>query len=185
MLLLNGAIMKFEKLEIEGAYLIKLEPFEDERGNFARAFCAEEFEKAGIDFKICQCNRSYNRKKGTIRGMHWQKEPYGEGKIVSCTKGAIFDVIADVRKDSKTYLKWYGVELTEDNNTMLYIPPYVAHGYQTLADDTYVFYQVSEFYKPDCYGVARYDDPALGIKWKDIKPVIINDRDKSYPLLEV
>ena len=177
--------MIFEKLEIEGAYLIKLEPITDERGNFSRVFCKKEFEKAGINFDTCQCNLSYNVKKGTIRGMHWQKEPYGEGKLVSCHKGAIYDVIADVRKDSPSYLKWHGIELTEDNYTMLYIPPYVAHGYQTLVDDTTVFYHVSEFFQPNYYGVARYDDPAFGIEWKDIKPVIINDRDKNYPLLEV
>ena len=177
--------MKFEKLDIDGAYLIKLEPIEDERGNFTRAFCYNEFKKVGIDFKVRQCNRSFNHKKGTIRGMHWQIEPYGEGKLVSCQKGAIYDVIADVRKDSPSYLKWYGVELTEDNYNMLYIPPYVAHGYQTLVDNTTVFYQVSEFFQPDYYGVVRYNDPAFNIEWKDIKPVTISERDKNYQDWEV
>ena len=178
--------MKFERIkEIDGAYLITIEPFEDERGTFSRRFCKKEFKNAGIDFTVCQCNLSTNHKKGTIRGMHWQKAPYAEGKLVSCHKGSIYDVIADVRKNSATYLNWFGVELTETNNKMLYIPPYVAHGYQTLTDDTTVFYQLSEYFYNDYYGVARYDDPAFGIKWKDIKPVIINDRDKNYKLLEL
>ena len=177
--------MKFEKIEIEGAYLITLEPFEDERGSFSRQFCKKEFEKAGIDFNICQCNLSTNYKKGTIRGMHWQKEPYAEGKIVSCYKGKIYDVIVDVRKNSLTYLKWYGIELTEDNNKMLYIPPYVAHGFQTLSDDTSVFYQLGEFFKKEYYTGVRYDDPAFNIAWKNITPVIINERDKNYALWTV
>jgi len=172
--------MKFEKLDIEGAYLITIEPYRDDRGTFERRFCKKEFENAGIDFNVCQSNLSKNLKKGTIRGMHWQREPYAEGKLVSCQKGAIYDVIADVRRNSPTYLKWFGVELTEDNDKMLYIPPYVAHGYQTLVDNTTVFYQVSEFFYPDYYGVMRYNDPAFGIEWRDIKPVIINKKDKNY-----
>ncbi len=171
--------MKFEKLFIEGAYLITAEPFKDERGTFARRYCKKEFKDAGIDFEICQCNFSTNYKKGTIRGMHYQKAPYAEGKLVSCYRGKIFDVIVDLRKDSKTYLQWYGVELSEDNNKMLYIPPYVGHGYQTLEDNSDVYYQLSEFFYPDYYGLARYDDPKFNIQWKDIKPIIINDRDKN------
>lgn len=175
--------MKFEKLDIEGACLITLEPYEDERGSFVRQFCAEEFKKAGIDFNICQCNISTNKQKGTIRGMHYQKEPYSEKKIVSCIKGKVYDVIVDLRKNSKTYLKWLSFELSENDNKILYIPPLVAHGFQTLVDDTTVYYQLGEFFKSDFYDGIRYNDPKIGIEWKNIKPVIINERDRNYRLL--
>ncbi len=175
--------MKFEELQIKGAYLITLEPYEDERGTFERQYCKKEFLNAGIDFNICQCNISTNRKIGTIRGMHYQKEPYPEKKLVSCIKGAVYDVIVDLRKNSPTYLKWTGIELTEENNQQLYIPPLVAHGFQTLKDDTTVFYQLGEFFYPEYYDGIRYNDPTVGILWKDISPVIINERDKSYKLL--
>ena len=175
--------MNFEELNIKGAYLITLEPFEDERGTFARQFCKNEFKKNGIDFEICQCNLSTNKKRGTIRGMHYQKEPYPEPKIVSCIKGAIYDVIVDLREDSETYLKWIGTELSESNNKLLYIPPQVAHGFQTLEDNSTVFYQLGEFFKPEYYDGINYDDPKIGIKWKDIEPIIMNDRDKGYKFL--
>ena len=132
---------------------------------------------------MCQCNISSNKKCGTIRGMHYQKEPYPEPKIVSCIKGSVYDVIADLREDSPTYLKWIGTELSESNNKLLYIPPQVAHGFQTLEDNSTVFYQLGEFFKPEYYDGIRYDDPAVGIKWKDIEPIIMNDRDKSYKFL--
>ena len=175
--------MIFEELEIKGAYLITLESIEDERGSFARQFCKKEFGKIGIDFNICQSNISTNKKRGTIRGMHYQKEPYPEPKIVSCIKGSVYDVIIDLRKDSPTYLKWIGTELTETNNKLLYIPPLVAHGFQTLEDNTTIFYQLGEFFHPECYDGVRFDDPAFGIEWKDIKPIIINERDKNYELV--
>ena len=172
--------MKFEKLKIEGAYLITLEPFEDERGTFARQFCKEEFLKQGIDFNICQCNISTNKKRGTIRGMHYQKAPYYESKLVSCVKGTVYDVIVDLRKESSTYLKWLGTELNEQNNKILYIPPLVAHGFQTLEDNSTVFYQLGEFFNPEYYDGIMYNDSAVGIEWKNIEPVIISEKDKNY-----
>lgn len=175
--------MKFTELEIKGVYLIEMEPFEDERGTFSRQYCKKELKKAGIDFDICQCNISKNKHQGTIRGLHYQKRPYLEHKIVSCIKGRVYDVIVDLRCNSKTYLKWIGFEMSEDNNFALYIPPMCAHGFQTMEDDSTVFYQLGEFFQKDYYDGIRYDDPKINIKWKNIEPVIINDRDKSYKLI--
>lgn len=177
-------MMKFEELDIKGAYLITLEPFKDERGTFTRQFCKKEFAKLGIDFDICQCNISTNKKRGTIRGMHYQKAPYLEPKIVSCVKGSVYDVIVDLREDSPTYLKWCGVELSETNNKQILIPPMVAHGFQTLEDDSTIFYQLGEFFYPEYYDGVRYDNPAFGIEWKDIKPIIISEKDQKYELIK-
>ena len=176
--------MKFTELELKGAYLIELEEFKDERGTFARQFDKNELSKYGIDFDICQCNISKNYKKNTIRGMHYQKEPYLEPKMVSCLSGKYYDVIVDLRQDSPTYLKWQAVELSQDNNKMLYIPPMFAHGFQTLEDNTTVYYQLGEFFKPEYYAGLRYNDPKLNIKWQDFcfEP-IMNERDKNYELL--
>ncbi len=134
--------MKFTELNLKGAYLIELEDFKDERGTFARQFCKKELSKYGIDFNICQCNISKNYKKNTIRGLHYQKTPFLEPKIVSCLSGSFYDVIVDLRKDSPTYLRWSGVNITSDNNKMLYIPPMFAHGFQTFEDNTVVYYQL-------------------------------------------
>lgn len=173
--------MKITELEIKGAYLIELEEFKDERGTFSRQFCKNELKKFGIDFDIKQCNISKNYKKGTIRGMHYQKEPYPEIKMVSCLKGSIYDVIVDIRRDSETYLKWISTELTEDNNKMLYIPSGCAHGFQTLKDNSTLYYQLGEFFMPDYYDGVRYNDSAFNIEWKDLGKPIMNDRDKNYP----
>lgn len=175
--------MKFTETKIKGAYLIELEPISDFRGSFARQFCQKEMEKFGIDFDICQCNISKNPKVGTLRGMHYQKEPYPEIKMVSCTQGKIFDCIVDLRKDSQTYLKWQGFELSEDNNKMLYIPSGCAHGFQTLEDNSTVYYQLGEFFMPEYYSGIRWNDPKIGIKWPQTENRIINDRDNSYELL--
>lgn len=175
--------MKFEKLKIEGAYLIELDEFKDERGSFARQFCKKELAKSGIDFDVKQCNISKNYKAGTIRGLHFQKDPYLEVKLVSCFKGACFDVIVDLRKDSATYLQWQGFELSEDNNKMLYIPANCAHGFQTLVDDTVLYYQLGEFFMPEYYDGIRYNDPKIGIEWRKTDNLIINERDKNYELL--
>lgn len=176
--------MKFTELELKGAYLIELEEYKDDRGTFARQFCKNELAKYGIDFDICQCNVSKNYKKNTIRGMHYQKEPFLEPKMVSCLSGSFYDVIIDLRKDSPTYLQWEGLNITSTNNKMLYIPPMFAHGFQTLEDNTTVYYQLGEFFKPEYYAGLRYDDPKLGIKWNNFgfEP-IMNDRDKNYELL--
>jgi len=175
--------MRFTETNLKDAYLIEMEEFKDERGTFARQFCKNELKEHGIDFDICQCNISKNYKTNTIRGMHYQKAPFIEPKLVSCTSGAFYDVIMDLRKDSPTYLQWQGFELTEDNNKILYIPPMFAHGFQTLVDNTVVYYQIGEFFNPKCYGGIRYNDPKIGIEWKDLGEPIMNERDKNYALL--
>ena len=175
--------MKFHKTILQDAYLIELEDFNDERGTFSRQFCKKEFLSNGIDIDICQCNISKNYKANTLRGLHFQKAPFLESKIVSCFKGAFFDVIVDLRQSSPTYLKWEAFELTEQNNYMLYIPPEFAHGFQTLVDDTVVFYQLGNYFEPAFYDGLRWDDPKLGINWPDCPARIISEKDKSYKLL--
>lgn len=177
------AKMILEETKIEGVKIITLEPFLDERGTFSRQFCKEELQKNGIDFEICQCNISKNPKKGTLRGLHFQRVPYGEPKMISCFKGAIFDVIVDLRTDSPTYLDWVSVELTEDNNKIVYIPSGFAHGFQTLVDDTTVFYQNGSFFKKEYYDGLRWNDPKIGIDWPVKEYITINERDSSYELL--
>jgi len=172
--------MIFKETKLKGAYIIELEPLEDERGFFARSFCQKEFEEHGLNPRIVQCNISYNKKKGTLRGMHYQITPYQEAKLVCCTKGAIYDVIIDLRKDSPTLKQWIAVELTAENRRMLYVPEGFAHGFQTLKDDTVVFYQMSEFYHPECARGVRWDDSVFGIIWP-IAPGIISERDRVYP----
>lgn len=174
--------MKITPLEISGVFLIEFEEFKDERGSFARQFCKNEMKKYGIDFDIKQCNLSKNYKKGVLRGMHYQKEPYPEIKMVSCFKGGIYDVLVDIRKNSPTYLKWIGTNLTESNNKALYIPSGVAHGFQTLEDDTVVYYQLGEFFMPEYYSGVRWNDPAFGIEWPECNNRIMNERDKNYEL---
>ena len=172
--------MKFKETKLKGAYIISLEPLTDERGFFARSFCQEEFEKHGLNLRIVQCDISYNKKRGTLRGMHYQAAPYVEAKLVSCVRGLMYDVITDLRPASPTYRKWFAVELSAENYEMLYIPEGFAHGFQTLEDDTVVYYQMSEFYHPECARGVRWDDPAFGIKWP-IEPKIISDKDKNLP----
>jgi dTDP-4-dehydrorhamnose 3,5-epimerase len=173
--------MKFIESELKGAYIIELDPIIDERGFFARSFCKKEFEKKNLCYDFVQCNISHNKKKGTLRGMHYQKAPSQEIKIVSCIKGAIYDVIIDFRQDSATYLKWISVELTEQNKKMLYIPEDFAHGFQTLEDDSTVYYQMSEFYNPESACGLRWDDPAFKITWEHLN-LIISNKDKKYDL---
>ena len=175
--------MKFIKTNLNDAYLIELEEFKDNRGTFSRQFCKKELEEYGINFDICQCNISKNFKKNTLRGMHYQKVPWAEPKLVSCIKGAFYDVIVDLRENSSTYLKWQGFELTEDNNKILYVPPMFAHGFQTLVDNTVVYYQIGEFFQPDFYDGIRYNDPKIGIEWKELGEPVMNERDQNYRLL--
>jgi dTDP-4-dehydrorhamnose 3,5-epimerase len=174
--------MIFAETNLKGAFVIDLQPMEDERGHFARSFCREEFARHGLKTDVAQCNVSLNRNKGTLRGMHFQLPPKAEAKLVRCTRGAIYDVIVDLRTESGTYCKWTAVELTEKNLKMIYIPEGFAHGFQTLADDTEVFYQMFEFYSAGHAGGVRWDDPAFGIRWPLDKPVI-SLKDRSYPLL--
>lgn len=175
--------MKISPLKIAGAFLIELEERRDERGSFSRQFCRRELAQAGIDFEIRQCNISRNLKAGTLRGLHYQKDPYPEIKLVSCVKGSFFDVIADIRPGSPTYLQWEAFAMGEDNGKMIYIPSGVAHGFQTLQDDTTVYYQLGEFFMPDYYDGVRWNDPKLGIRWPDCDSRIMNERDANYELL--
>jgi dTDP-4-dehydrorhamnose 3,5-epimerase len=150
---------------ISGAVLVELDRMEDERGFFARSFDAEEFEAAGLEPAVAQCNISFNIQAGTLRGMHYQDEQAPEPKLVRCTRGAIWDVIVDLRPDSPTRLQHVAVELSEDNGLAIYIPPLFAHGFQTLVDETEVFYQMGQRFVPGAGKGIRYDDPAVGIKW--------------------
>lgn len=175
--------MKFSELIIPGAYLIESEPHKDERGSFARQFCRREFDEIGIGFEIRQSNISRNYRAGTLRGMHYQREPYPEIKVVSCVEGSAYDVIVDLRPDSPAYLKWCSVGLSADDGKMVYIPPGVAHGFQTLLDQTVIYYQLGEFFHPEYYAGVRWNDPKLGIEWPDCTERIINERDANYALL--
>jgi dTDP-4-dehydrorhamnose 3,5-epimerase len=173
--------MRFIETRLSGAYIIELEPLEDERGFFARTFCQEQFKKHGLKPTIAQCNVSYNRARGTLRGMHFQAAPCGETKLIRCLAGAIYDVIIDLRSDSPTYCKWIGIELgARQPRPTLYIPEHFAHGFQTLENDTEVFYQMSQFYHPEAARGVRWNDPAFGIKWPDIQPTV-SERDRNFP----
>jgi len=176
--------MIFRETELEGAYIIELEPLEDERGFFARSFCQKEFQEHGLNPRVVQCNVSYNKKKGTLRGMHYQAAPCEETKLVSCVKGAIYDVIIDLRPDSSTYCEWFAVELNAKDYRMMYVPEAFAHGFQALEDDTVVFYQMSEFYHPEYARGVRWDDPAFGIKWP-ISVEIMSVRDREYSNFQI
>jgi dTDP-4-dehydrorhamnose 3,5-epimerase len=171
--------MRFLETELGGAFVIELEPHEDERGFFARSFCRNEYKEHALNPHIAQCNISYNRKRGTLRGMHYQAAPKAEAKTVMCTKGAIHDVIVDLRPNSSTYCRWLSFELTAENRKMLYIPEGFAHGFQTLIDDTDVLYLMSEFYSPKHARGVRYNDSAFGIQWP-LEDPIVSPRDRSY-----
>ena len=174
--------MKFLPTPLAGACVIEPELLEDERGFFARSFCQNEFRAHGLNPVVAQCNVSFNRKRGTLRGLHYQAEPHADAKLVRCTRGAVWDVIVDVRKGSPTARKWHAVELTAENRRALYIPAGFAHGFQTLEDDTEILYQMSEFYHPDLARGLRWDDPKLGIGWPLPDP-ILSPRDRAYALL--
>lgn len=174
--------MKFAETPLAGAYLVELERREDDRGFFARSFCRREFEAAGLDPVVAQCNVSWNRRAGTLRGMHFQAPPSAEAKLVRCTQGAIHDVIVDLRRESPTYLRHFATELTADNRRQLYIPALFAHGFLTLTDDAEVSYQMSEYFTPGAARGIRHDDPALGIRWPRAIAVI-SEQDASWPTL--
>lgn len=172
--------MIFKETGLKGAYLIELEKNNDERGFFARFFCEKEFAAHNLKLSIKQSNISYNKKKGTLRGMHYQFAPHEEIKLVTCIRGAMYDVIIDLRLGSTTYCKLFAVELNDQNYRSLYIPEGFAHGFQTLADDTVVLYQMSELYYPETARGVRWDDPKFNIKWP-IQEIILSELDKSYP----
>lgn len=172
--------MKFTKTKLEGALIIDAEKREDDRGFFARVFCLNEFKDQGIDISIVQVNVNFSVRKGTLRGMHFQNHPYQEDKIVRCTKGALFDVIIDLRKDSPTYKQWIGVELTENNHRALLVPKGFAHGFLTLEDNTEANYLVSQFYTPGAESGIRYNDPQFNIEWP-LEPVVVSEKDANHP----
>jgi dTDP-4-dehydrorhamnose 3,5-epimerase len=175
--------MKFSAAPIEGAWLIDLEPHHDERGFFARTWCRQELAAHGLETEIAQESLSHNRQRGTLRGLHVQQAPHEETKIVRCPHGRVFDVIVDVRTTSTTYKKWFGVELSAENRRAIYIPPGVAHGFQTLSDDTDVAYLISEFHTPAAARGARYDDPAFDVAWP-LAVSVISERDLNWPDFE-
>lgn len=172
--------MRFTKTELAGATIVDVDRYEDERGFFARVYCEREFEANGLPARMVQTNMSLTRKAGTLRGMHFQRAPHAEDKLVRCARGAIWDAIVDLRPDSPTWCRWIGVELSEANGRMLLVPKGFAHGFVTLTDDVVVTYQVSEFYTPAFEAGARHDDPAFGIEW----PVTIramSAKDRNWP----
>lgn len=175
--------MLFTETKLKGAFIIDLELRDDNRGAFARTFCQKEFESHGLKPSVSQCNLSYNYKAGTLRGMHYQVPPAAETKLVRCTKGAIYDVIIDLRSDSPTYMQHIGVELSEENHRALYVPELFAHGYIALTDGAEVTYQVGEFYTPGYERGIRYDDPAFGIEWP-IDITVISDKDAAWAPFE-
>lgn len=171
--------MKFTPTPLQDAYVVELQPIADNRGAFSRTFCGKEFEQHGLKPTVAQANVSWNHKKGTLRGMHYQVRPAAETKLVRCTTGAIYDVIIDLRPESPSYLQHFGIELTAENRKALYVPELFAHGYLTLTDGAEVFYQVGEFYSPGYERGLRYDDPKFGIKWP-VPIEVISEKDAKW-----
>ncbi len=176
--------MIFRETKLKGAFVVEPSRFDDERGFFARTFCQEEFTAHGLNPRVVQCNISFNKNKGTLRGMHYQVVPYDEAKLVRCTRGAIYDVIIDLRPESSTFKQWIAVELTAENRRMLHVREGFAHGFQTLEDNTEVFYQMSEFYHPEYAWGVRWNDPVFGIEWPPVEQRIISPKDQEYPNFE-
>lgn len=172
--------MMFTEAHLTGVFVIEPEKLEDLRGFFARTWCQREFDLRGLNPRLVQCSTSFNKKSGTLRGMHYQVAPHAETKLVRCTSGSIHDTVIDLRPGSATFLKHFSIMLTDQNRTMLYVPEGCAHGFQTLEDDTEVFYQMSEFYCPNCSRGVRWNDPAFGLKWPDATR-IMSERDWSFP----
>jgi dTDP-4-dehydrorhamnose 3,5-epimerase len=175
--------MIFTESPLPGTYLVDLAPIADERGFFARAYSDEEFAAKGLSTELRQCSVSYNTRKGTLRGLHHQRPPHGEHKLVRCTSGAIFDVIVDVRPQSSHYRRWFGTQLTAQNRRSLFIPPGFAHGFITLSDDAEVYYMISVPHAPEYAQGFRWNDPAFSIQWP-LAPSVISPRDAAYPLLD-
>jgi len=172
--------MRFEETRLQGAFVIDLERREDDRGFFARTWCANEFSDHGLSTQIVQANMSRNPRRGTLRGMHFQNPPHAETKVIRCVRGAIYDVIVDLRQGSPTFKEWIGVELSAESGRALYIPEGFAHGFQTLVPDCEVHYFVSAFYTPSAEGGVRWDDPAFGIQWPDPENAFLSDKDRSW-----
>jgi dTDP-4-dehydrorhamnose 3,5-epimerase len=171
----------FNETKLSDAFIIEPERFDDARGFFARSFSQKEFEAHRLNSRLVECNISFNVRRHTVRGMHFQRPPHAQAKLVRCTAGAIYDVMIDLRPQSASYGEWIGVELTAENRRMLYVPEGFAHGFQTLTDNSEVFYQVSDFYAPGSADGVRWNDPAFRIEWPETERVVINERDRSYP----
>lgn len=171
--------MTFNETKLKNAFVISLDRAEDERGFFARTFCRDEFLKHGLNPDVVQCSISFNKRRGTLRGMHFQRRPHEECRLVRCTMGAVHDVIIDLRAESPTFKQWASVELSATNRLMICVPAGFAHGFQTIEDNTEVFYQMSEFYVPDSAGGVRWNDPAFGITWPP-GPRTISKRDQQF-----
>lgn len=176
--------MQFEQTTVAGVFLIKPDKFDDERGFFTRTWGQDEFEAHGLQSRVVQRNLAYNRVAGTLRGMHFQRTPFPEVKLVTCLIGAVYDVAMDIRRDSPTFGRWFGAELRQDNATMLYIPEGCAHGYVSLEPESTVEYLISEFYHPEVAGGVRWNDPFFNVQWP-IEPVVMNERDQTYPTFQV
>jgi len=175
--------MRFIEADVLGAKLIDPSAKQDDRGRFMRVWCVREFAENGVNFAPLQANMGYSVRQGTIRGMHFQDASVPEAKLVRCTRGAIFDVVVDLRPESPTYRKWYGSELTAENGRMLYVPAHCAHGYQTLENDTEMHYMTSAFYTPSAVRGVRFDDPAFRIQWP-LEATLVSEQDRKWPLVE-
>lgn len=173
--------MIFNPTPLAGAFVIELEMIADERGFFARTFCRKTFAERGLNPSLVQGNLCYTRYRGTVRGLHFQRAPHGEAKLLRCVAGAVYDVIVDLRPESDTYLGWTGVELSADNRKMFYVPEGFANGYQSLIDHSEVIYQVSQFYTPEAEAGIRWDDPLFGIRWPITEKTIVSDKDRRWP----
>ena len=173
--------MRFLETPLAGVWVVEPDRLTDERGYFARTFCEGAFAERGLATHWVQCNTSYNRHRGTLRGMHYQAAPHGEAKLIRCTRGALFDVVVDLRANSPTRGRWFGVELSAETGRMLYVPEGLAHGFQTLEDATEVFYQMSHAYVPEAARGVRWDDPAFAIAWPESGARVISERDRTYP----
>jgi dTDP-4-dehydrorhamnose 3,5-epimerase len=173
--------MIFTETKLKGAFIVELQRLEDDRGFFGRTFCRNEFAGRGLNPEVAQCNISFNRCAGTLRGMHYQSAPHAEDKLIRCTRGKLYDVVVDLRRESPTFKQWFALELTGDNRRMLYIPKGCAHGFLSLEDNTEVFYQMSEFYHPESACGVRWDDPVFGIQWPSGVQAILSERDRHWP----
>jgi dTDP-4-dehydrorhamnose 3,5-epimerase len=172
--------MTFHPTPLSGVWMIESEIIPDERGFFARTWCDREFSRRGLDTTVAQCSVSYNRRKGTLRGLHFQAAPHAEAKLVRCVRGSLFDVVVDLRRTSPTYRQWWGAQLDQNNRRMLYIPESLAHGFLTLEDDTEIHYQISARYHAEAARGIRWNDPAIGVEWP-AEPVVMSQRDRQYP----
>jgi dTDP-4-dehydrorhamnose 3,5-epimerase len=172
--------MRFQTAPLAGVFVIDVEPLQDERGYFARTWCRREFTAHGLNDRLVQCSLSLTRRRGTLRGLHYQAPPHAEDKLVRCTQGAVHDVVVDLRPDSATFCRYFAVQLSAETHRAVYVPTGCAHGFQTLTDDVVVFYQMTEFYAPDAGRGVRWNDPRFGIRWPIATP-ILSARDAAYP----